>query len=235
MLASYAWYNGQLKLTQQTPMKRADIQRVLGLSRSAVYQFWRDVNGKFFTEDANHFLYLNTPNIFRGKIPKDLRGAHLQKVYIKTVRELYRHTDIRKHTQLGYLFQILQYVNLEFNILCVDPFETKLEQIQPITVNDFCDLIGYDRSQAKRLLKDLQNLKYIYRGRTEYLFSYVDNGAETHGAKRIYLNPHIVYNGSDYRRVEILGAFCAADTKTTTSSGQADFTHFQQHSSVKFG
>lgn len=235
MLASYARYNGQLKMTQKTPMKRADIQKVLGLSRSATYQFLREVNGRFFTEDENRFLYLNTPNIFRSKIPKDLRGAHLQRVYIKTVQELYRHTEIRKHTQLGYVFQLLPYVNLEYNIVCVDPFQSQLESIEPLTVKEVCQLIGYDSTQAKRLITELKSLHYIYHGRNEYLLSYVDNGTEAHGAKKIFLNPHIVYNGSDYRQVEVLGAFCAADKRASTLSGQPKSKQFQPVSSVSFG
>lgn len=222
-------------LTQKTPMKRADLPKVLGLSRSGAYKFWRDVNGKFFTEDENHFLYLNTPLIFRSKIPKDLHGAHLQKIYRKTVRELYRHTDIRKHTQLGYVFQLLPYVNLEFNIVCIDPFQTQLQDVQPLSVKDLCDLIGYDSTQAKRLIRELASLRYSHNGRIEYLLSYVSNGAEAHEGKKIFLNPHIVYNGSDYKRVETLGAFCRADTKISTSSGRADFTHLRQHGSVNYG
>lgn len=235
VLASYAGFRRQLMLTLKTPMKRADIPKVLGLSRSGAYKFWREVKDRFFVEDEAHFVYLNTPNIFRSQIPKDLRGKHLQKVFIKTVRELYQQTDIRKHTQLGYVFQMLPYVNLEYNILCIDPFETQLQEVQPLTVKDLCNLIGYDSTQAKRLIRELASLRYSHNGRIEYLLSYVSNGAEAHESKKIFLNPHIVYNGSDYRRVETLGAFCRADTKISTLSGQADFTHLQQHGSVNYG
>lgn len=235
MLASYADFRRQLMLTAKTPMKRADISKVLGLSRSGAYKFWNDVNGRFFTENENHFVYLNTPNIFRGKIPKDLYNKHLQKVYIKTVRELYRQTSTHKHKQLGYIFQLLQYVNLEFNILCVDPFQDRLEDIEPLTVQQLCWLIGYNTTQAKRLTNDLKSLKYCYHGRSEYLLAYVDNGEAAHDSKRIFVNPHIVYNGSDYRRVEILGSFCSADKESSTFCRHEKSALFQPVSSVSYG
>lgn len=210
MLCTYLNYNNQFMLTRQTPMQKSDIQRVLRLSRSNAYEFWNDVEGKYIKDRDGGLFISNEANIIRGAIPQgDQPGfRQFQKVYIKTVRALYYETSTRKHKQLGYVFKMLPYINLEFNIFCKNPFVTNLDNVQPLTVAGLCSLLGYDVNNASRLMKDLQSLTFERNGKREYLISSVDNGSGAAASRKIFVNPHILYNGSDYRRVEILGSFC---------------------------
>lgn len=153
-------------------------------------------------------------NIFRGKIPKQDKPevTHYQKAYINAVRKLYNATSIRKHKQLGYVFKLLPHINLEYNIFCKDPFIKEIDDIMPLSVVDLCCLIGYNVNQSARLLKELQALTFEHNHRQEFLVSYVDNGNNTPQSKIIFVNPHIMYNGSNFQKVEVLGAFCRVDS-----------------------
>lgn len=209
-LCTYLDYSRQFMRTQKTQMTKDDIGIILNLSKSAFYNFWNEVNGKYIIEKDEH-LYINkSANIFRDRLPKINGYCPYQKIFIKTVRSLYNALIDQPHKQkqLGYIFKLLPYVNLEYNIFCTDIFEENIKLIEPLTMKDICNLIGYDTTQAAKLQKELKLLTFDYQGNQEYLISYVDNGDNSPLSKRIFLNPHIVYNGSDYKSVEILGAFC---------------------------
>lgn len=208
MLCTYLNYSNQFMKTLKTPMVKSDIKKILKLSKSATYDFWNDVKDKYITERDRGLYITESANIFRHNIPDENRYIQYQKLYITAIRNLYAATDIRKHRQLGYIFKLLPYINLEFNIFCKDAFVKEIDEIQPLTITDFCNLIDYDVTQSVRLLKELQSIKFKHKGNEEYLLSYVDNGNTTSQYKMIFINPHIIYNGSDYRRVEILGEFC---------------------------
>lgn len=207
MLCTYLDYSNRLMKTRKTPMKKSDIKEILKLSKSGAYQFFNEVKDKYLKE-YNGTLYIADNKIFKNKIPQDKKYLQLQKIYINAVRSLYYPTDAKKHKQLGYVFKLLPHINLEFNIFCKDPFEKELNNIEPLTVTDLCNLVNYDVTQSTRLIKELQSIKFNHNGNEEYLLSFVDNGIDAPYRKKIYVNPHIIYNGSDYRRVEVLGAFC---------------------------
>ena len=148
------------------------------------------------------------------KLPKSQKTefTHYQRAYVNAIRKLYDTTDIRKHKQLGYVFKLLPYINLEYNIFCKDPFVKDIKDIEPLTVADLCKLIGYNVTQSSRLLKELQTLTFEHNHRKEYLISYVDNGGNTTHSKKIFVNPHIIYNGLDFEKVKVFGAFCKTDS-----------------------
>ena len=104
------------------------------------------------------------------------------------------------------------YINLEYNIFCKDPFIKEIDDIMPLSVIDLCNLIGYNVIQSARLLKELQVLTFEHNHRTEFLISYVDNGTNSPQSKMLFVNPHILYNGSNFQKVEVLVAFCRVDS-----------------------
>lgn len=69
------------------------------------------------------------------------------------MRKLYIMVQPSQHKHLGYLFKMLPYVNLEYNVLCHNPLESNLDDIQLMTVSEFCGAIGYDISNWHRLNK----------------------------------------------------------------------------------
>lgn len=218
MLCSYLNYNNQFMINQKQPMTKNDIQQVLGLSKSAAYQFIQEVSGKYIEIHNDQLFVPEISPIFRHSIPKSQHFTQYQKCYIDTVRKLYKNTEVRKHKLLGYIFKLLPYINLEFNIFCQNPFETELKEIEPLSVSDFCNLVHYDVTQFSRLIKCLKSITFEHNGENEYIISYIDNGDDTPQSKRIFINPHIIYNGSNYHRVEVLGEFCRPFTRHSAES-----------------
>lgn len=214
MLCTYLNYNGRFQRSEKTTIKKTDLQHILAISKQAFYDFWREVKDKYVVEQDGDLYIAKSANIFRGRLPKtqEPEVTHYQKAYINAIRKLYNATSIRKHKQLGYVFKLLPYINLEYNIFCKDPFIQEIDNIMPLSVVDLCCLIGYNVNQSARLLKELQVLTFEHNHRQEFLISYVDNGNNTPQSKMIFVNPHIMYNGSNFQKVEVLGAFCRVDS-----------------------
>lgn len=206
MMCSYLDFNNKFMLTERTPMKKIDIQNVLKLSRSATYNFSQEV-AHYINEVDGELQLNNTDAILRGKITTNNKYKNYQQFYIKCVRRLYNAISSRQHAQLGYIFKLLPYVNIEYNIICSNPFEDDLYKIKPLSITEFCEKIHYNKDNFSKLLKAYRQIIFNVDDRKEYFVTYVSDGSNNHNM-RFFVNPHVMYAGKNYSKVEILGAFC---------------------------
>lgn len=204
-LLTYLDYDGSLMLSQREPMKKSDLGNVMGLSRSTVWRFWQEINGRYIVE-TDGVLKLSNNDVIRGKLCTD--GHVYQKFYINAIRKLYyRIKQPSRHKYLGYVYMTLPYINLEFNIICHNPDETNLNEVKPMSIGEFCNTIGYDAGNFDRLRKIYSQITFDVNEEEQYFLSFVMNNYDANSI-RMFVNPRILYSGSDYKRVEILGAFC---------------------------
>lgn len=196
--------DNRLMKTQRTQMKKSDLPEILNVSKSTVKRFWQEVNGKYIVETDEGLLFTNNDIFRNGKLQKRKYGTY-QKFYINAIRKLYKSTD--KHKHLGYIFQMLPYINFEYNIICKNPEETTLKKIEHMTLAEFCDAIHFDISHINRLLKIYKDLTFAVNDKQERFCAFVYDGLHRNKAK-IFVNPHILYCGSDYKQVKILASFC---------------------------
>lgn len=211
-LETYGAYSddsgNRLKLSSKTNMKRDDLKKVLRLGRDAVNDFWNEVNPRYLIEDENG-LILNSEFFIKGQLPSG-RSETYYRAYIRGVRKLYEGTPKSRHKHLGYFFELLPYINVEFNTLCFNPLEADADKIEHMTVDEFCEMIGYNANRRDRLLGIYKELKFEVtvngEPRMERFVSITGDGL-TKGDSKIYINPHVLYSGSDYKQVAILGSF----------------------------
>jgi len=208
-LSTYLPYGTNvLSRTQKTKIKKADLPSIMGLSTGTFYRFWEDLKGKYLQEDENGYIVLSPACFVRGKIQAKNIGEEWQKLYIEFMRELYAKTPPTNHRYLGYIFQMLPFVNIEYNILCHNPQETDLAAIQPITLDEFCLACGYaNTDQRTRLVKKYAQIYFNVEGSKERFCSIITDLANI-GKANIYINPNIIYKGSRWDDVKILGKFC---------------------------
>lgn len=196
-----------LYITQRTPMKVSDLQKVMGLSDTTIYRFLKDVCPSYLFSDEDENLHIDTSIFRRGGLPKkEGLGSH-QKVYIDAIRNLYRATPISNHKQLGYIFLMLPFINIQYNVLCKNPYETDILHVEPLTVREFCELIGHSYSTVARLRDAYSKIRFVVNGQPELFCAFVSDGNNLDDA-RIFVNPHVFYSGTNHRNVEILGHFC---------------------------
>lgn len=199
--------NNRLMLTERTPMKRKDLSSVLGLSKATISRFWKEVYSAYIIEKDGGLIFSNSDVFVRGRISSRKDHILYQKVYIDGVRKLYESTDKNNHRQLGYLFKLLPFINIEYNLLCYNPLETELDKVELVSLADFCSLIDYDITHLSRLLSVYKSAHFDVNGHRERFCAIIYDGLDRSNAK-ICINPHILYSGTNYNQVEVLGAFC---------------------------
>ena len=204
-LATYLSYDDNiLYSTQRKKTTKSTMREALGLSVATFYEFLDEAteSGILHCEDGCWKL---SPFSFRkggvGKAKYDV----LVKLYTKTIRDLYKSTPKKFHQYLGYVFLLVPYVNTEWNIVCHNPFEPDLDCLEPMTVGEFCDAIGYHRSNAKALVKNFRTITFSCRGEQQRFCTFVYEPEKEN--MRIFVNPNIMYTGKHPENVEALGAF----------------------------
>lgn len=204
-LSTYTGYErAKLCLTQKTPMRLQDLQDVLKLSARETINFLGAVEGKYVFKGEDDSLSIHPSLFVRGKLPV---GDRYQRFFIEATRELYKKSTPRSHKHLGYVFQMLQYVNVEYNVLCSNPLETELDCIQFMSLDEFCLRIGYAVEHRSRLARCYGRITFAVGDHEERFCSFVTNGTDLSTA-RIFVNPNVVYRGNRWDEVKILGKFC---------------------------
>jgi hypothetical protein len=205
-LCTYMNYDGRLMKSERVPMMREDIEDVLGLSHAQTWRFWCAVTDKgYLAEDGNGGLFPDRKR-FRKKAMKR-GGIWYQKIYVKGVRSLYKSSDVRQHGQIGALFALLPYVNIEHNVLCYNPEEKDLDGVSFMNLRQFCEAIHYDVKGLKRKLRELREITFDVGGHKERFYSVTGDGVDLE-ASRLFVNPNILYSGTNPEAVRTLAAFC---------------------------
>ena len=201
-LATYISYNykdknmlvkkekGQLK-----PMSQKDIMKIMKLNKSAFYNFIKEMKSKELITEKDSAFYINEKYISKGKI-KDNKDSYIR-LYIDTTRYLYEHCTSRQHKQLGYVLQLLPYVDFDTNHILIN--DEKAE------IRDIMKLLGLSiegKNAINKFKKMLLNFTINYQGKDYYLF-----GAHTfeYGKEfRTYfvINPLVLFAGNNIEYFE---------------------------------
>lgn len=189
--------SNKLMLTQRKQMQFNDLYDVLQIKKSSLYDFWNEVHPQYI-QNTDEGLCVTTQAIRCGSLHGQIS---MQKFYKKGIQKLYKACPASQHRHLSYVLRLLPYINIEYNIICHNPDEKDCNEIKPLTLQEFCDMIGYSYSHICRLKAAFKAIRFPVKSHTERFISIVND-------ESMYVNPHITYNGHDYKRVEILGAFC---------------------------
>lgn len=98
----------------------------MNLDKSTFYRFTKEVGENYLIFEDEQ-IKLNPPYLFRrGKFSKQTdeeRERRYQKIYIEAVQELCKNTPPTSHGSLGYVYKLMPYINIEWNIICKYPLE----------------------------------------------------------------------------------------------------------------
>jgi len=144
------------------------------------------IENKFITIQDNKTILINDKYCKKGKINKT-KSIEVVRMFNDAIRELYEKSTPKEHKKLALLIEILPLINLKFNVICHNPKCEYEENIEPYAMSDLCSELGYDKTHASRLKKDLLKLK-VNNELVIGIFE-KDNG------KAIYVNPSIYYKG----------------------------------------
>lgn len=168
-LQTFINYEGLLVQANRdkTPMTKADIQCVLGLKKTAFYEFFNAmISNEIIFEESNGQYRINPLYHFRG----NTNNAKVIKSFTAKVRSLYNPRNAKK---LGFIYKVIPYIHYETNTVCANPFEQNVEQIEQLSKGDIADITHVSE---KTVYSYLRNMKLgdefvfaeIRRGKTRY-------------------------------------------------------------------
>ena len=209
-VSTYLGYSGYLVFSNGKLIDKAKLRELLMISVVEYNKFYKEMLLKEIIIEKDNKIYINEHLFFKGKIDKlpFTINKNITRLYINSIREIYNKTNIKSHKQLSYIFKILPYVNIKYNIICFNPLEDNLEKLQPMNFLDFCDTINYNKSNYRNLKKIF---KECYSIQNEYIISFVSNNNNILDTT-LFINPRLYYAGNNWDKVEILGFFCKNKT-----------------------
>lgn len=208
-LATYIDYNTNIIcFDNKKPMKKSDIKIVMLLTNTICGEFFNELISKDYLIQDGDIFKITNKYFCKGKVNKNLsayKNNKYTRIYINAVRKLYTTSKTTDHIALGYIFRLIPFVNLQWNIACHNPLEKDKELIEPLTMGEFCDYIGYDRKNTRRLIKTLSMVKFEWKNKNQRFCSYVYDSDIIN--MMIFVNPNVFYSGDNFSEVEILGVF----------------------------
>lgn len=216
-LATYTGYDGRLVGTDGNLLDRNHIEQLMRISAKEYGRFWETMTTNNMLVETDSGVFINADMFRRGSLanskgkPQIPEGKNFIRVFVDGVRSLYRSATPRSHKQLSYLFRALPYVNREYNLICFNPSETDIDYVEPMNVGDFCELVGYRRSNASRLVKALMQPTFeIRRGGQKVsanAIHFVVSASIGRETWEMYVNPMVFYAGTSWESVRVLGRF----------------------------
>ena len=150
-------------------------------------------NNLILEDEETGALCLNKDFFIKGSLKEMSDKRDCTRLFCNFIQDVYDACDnIKSINQISYLYKLIPFVNRRTNIVCYNPKEQDPEKVYPITLGEFCDMIGYSRKNARRLVSDLLSLKC--NGQNLIGF-FVTNLNQT--SWKIIVNPHIYYGGQN--------------------------------------
>lgn len=213
-LSTYINYDNVLTYYGK-PMTRNEMIELLGLSEREFIYFTNEMRDSGILEFVDDRIIISNKVFGKGRLPEVFTNGNEEdnlfaiRLYQKTVRNLYKRATPRSHKTLSYLFQMIPYINRQYNILCYNPLETDHEQIQPMLLNDYCKVIGYDPTNLNRLVNNILRPEFSLSDGTietavRVVLSVRDDKQRIY---QVFVNPKVFYAGDVWEQVRILGKF----------------------------
>jgi len=196
MLATYVGYNGMLLSDNAKSINKNNMNQVLKLGNETFCKFYNKlVNLNIIYQDEDK-LYLNKQYFFKGEVSVHkayIKQKDYTRLYINSIRYLYNNVSATKHKHLGLIFRMIPYINLKWNLLCINPTENNLELINIITLGELAELFDYDEKYLFQLRKDLLNIK-LKDGSN--IISFVECDTDI-TKKKVCINPQVIFGGME--------------------------------------
>lgn len=198
------------------PMKKNDVRDVIRLHRCKFPRFWEELMSSNIITENEYGELVVCDKFKRGKLnKKSTHGMSKIKMYSRAIRYVYENTDVRSHKYLSYLYRLIPYINLKYNILCINPLEIDKFKVEPLTARELCELIGIEgrKDNEERLINRLFKLMFFDKNKDKLsVITMIKRIKNDEVCQYITINPQF-YAGyiSQEDIVDIMGEFVIQD------------------------
>lgn len=211
-LSTYMGYNDYL-IDGRKSIGKQRAYDLLGLSDREFNRFYSDMIDTKIIIESDKKLYMNRDLFTKGSLSKrdvaiNIKNKKfLTRIYVDGVRALYSKATPRSHKTLSYIFQVIPFVNRQYNICCHNPLETDLHKIEKMSLGDFCDVISYDKNNTSKLYNILFEPQFEIKGEIKTAMRYVVDKGFDKKSYSMFINPSVYYAGDRWNEVKVLGQF----------------------------
>lgn len=171
--------------------RKQDLQRYLDLNKNQWGSFWKEATEKGLLLQKENAIYLNVQYFRKGDIQA---SSNFTRVFSDCFHTLYDEVAASqvKRRYLGYLLQMIPFLNRQTNMLSYNRTEQNSDHVICMTFHEYCDSIGYDRSHASTLRRQLSN----FRVDGELIVGFFDDlSTLSVNGKYVLLNPKLCFGG----------------------------------------
>lgn len=186
-LCSFVNYDGYLSNGRRL-VREYELQELLMLSKTEYLRTKHILLDKELIFIEKDFVKINEKFCKKGKIHKT-KVIEVIRMFDNSIQELYTNSTPREHKKLAILLDVLPYINYKYNIVCYNPMEDNKELIKAIRLPDLCEMLGYERSHASRIKKQLFSLR-VNEEKVIGIWEVEDINA-------LIINPRVYYKGKD--------------------------------------
>ena len=138
-------------------MSKSALRDQMKLNRTRWSEFWNEMIESNILYEKDKMVYANKDFFVNGPIDTNKNYTRL---FCEYIRQLYECCDSsNSHKQLSYIFKIIPFIHRRTNTVCSNPMEQNEERIKHMQLGEFCDAIGYDRKNARRLASELLKIR----------------------------------------------------------------------------
>ena len=198
-------YKGYLTApNSRTHLNEKRLKAIMRLSPSTFHNWFTEmIDNHIFILDDSGLIKVNNKLFFRGRFKYE-KDEYIMKNSIECTKYLYESVNAKQHVALGYLYKMIPYVNIKYNILCHNPFETDIDNIEPITLSQLCTILGVQKQNINKLIATLHS----YQINGVCAVSYITDDFIKSKSK-IFINPKIYYAGDvDFLAELFKGTIC---------------------------
>lgn len=137
------------------------LQSILKVSDATLLRFMREMESQEHIIKDKYGDYVISDKMFKNNLVKKnlTNGDCAIKFNAIAFIELYQNVKPQYHKFLSYFLQIIPYINTNNNILCSNIFESG-KAFKPLSWEDFCNIIGYNTDNLRRLRKDICSFEF---------------------------------------------------------------------------
>lgn len=158
-LSSYIDYNTNnlidIRGGKKVSLSYAEIKTILNLSDKVAKSTIKVLKDVGLLIKDNETFSLNNSYCLKGNT-KSTNSEYIR-IFIEGIRKLYINTNPQSHKQLYYLFKLLPYVNLQFNVLTIETDKENYHDITPINMVDICRILNVNIKDQRKMYNILKS------------------------------------------------------------------------------
>lgn len=197
-----SWQTNHLVYDNGRPINKKKLGELLGMSRNAYATFYKSLIKNGILTESETGLMVDPSLFYRGDLsnaPEQTKNLQYTRMFRKTIRDLYNMFNGRSIKKLSVVYEILPYVNFNYNIICHNPDEVQQEKIIPMTLAELAQKLGY--ADHRKLIRALREIKLD--NVSVFGFFSVERDSRK---KKVVVNPAVIYagNGKHLDAIKIL-------------------------------